>query len=277
MEKINLTEAYTYNGVFHAGNVFGAALLEMVFPKIVIHRVNRLPKDKKDAFFFDLGKKQNRSEYTYRNEEGKQFPYGTFGKLLRDFGPMLDSNPEVTHDLDTSLARYIDEFEIIGSPNMLSNTIVRLNPVGSSLTNEEKDKAFNLAVYFAKEIIKSIISRSKFNIESRIITEECLGNMRDNIVTLPRYLNWQNVLTTSPALFVIMPANRGGFDAYAIPAQAGSHNLKCPFATEYCGLSGDEIHNLIHGLDFVHRDGFIAHGTKYEAIYQLCLLSQQAS
>ena len=47
--------AYTHSGRFHADDVFSAALLRIINPKIRFIRVNQLPDNTGNAIVFDIG------------------------------------------------------------------------------------------------------------------------------------------------------------------------------------------------------------------------------
>ena len=58
MERRQITEivekALTHAGIFHADDVFAAAVLELVFPDIIIERAKTVP-DHYDGLIFDIG------------------------------------------------------------------------------------------------------------------------------------------------------------------------------------------------------------------------------
>ena len=79
------TRALTHNGKFHADDVFSAAFLRMLNPRIQIQRVDAIPEDY-DGLAFDigLGKFDHHQNSNERRPNG--IPYAAFGKLWREYG-----------------------------------------------------------------------------------------------------------------------------------------------------------------------------------------------
>lgn len=84
----NVKRAFTHGGIFHADDVFAAALLRIVYPGILIERGNQVPEHY-DGLIFDIG----RGRYDHHQQDRKVrkngVPYASFGLLWQELGEGL--------------------------------------------------------------------------------------------------------------------------------------------------------------------------------------------
>lgn len=84
----NMKVALTHAGKFHADDVFGAAFLKIINPKLEIIRSNVVPADF-DGLVFDIG--MGEFDHHMANNECRSNgqSYAAFGKLWRAFAKDL--------------------------------------------------------------------------------------------------------------------------------------------------------------------------------------------
>ena len=86
----NVEKGFTHGGIFHADDVFSAALLLHFNPKLTIQRGNRVPEEF-DGIVFDIG----RGEYDHHQKDSRirenGAPYAAFGLLWEALGTEISN------------------------------------------------------------------------------------------------------------------------------------------------------------------------------------------
>jgi uncharacterized UPF0160 family protein len=270
MEKnnmnITINTGYTHGGIFHADDVFSAALLKLIYPDISFKRVFKIPEgidpDCLDQGYvvFDIGLGRfdhHQADNEYR-ENGT--PYAAFGKLWSKFGPQLTLSQEAWNEVDAVLVQPIDYTDNTGDRNPLSVAIHHLNPTWDS--SDSPDVAFNKAVQVAIPILKGTIDTANSKVSAALAIEDSSRIIEDNILVLDRYIPWQEtVINGMPnVLYVIFPSNRGGYNAQVVPVRNGSTEPRKPFPKEWYGNPATEL-----GMTFCHPAGFLLSAETEEA------------
>lgn len=256
----NFDYAVTHSGTFHADDVFAAALLRMINPRIVITRVNEVPKDF-SGIIFDIGRGQfdHHQEDNELRENG--VPYAAFGKLWRKFGHLVTSEENV-EKIDRDFVQALDLTDNTGAPNPLSLLIDCSNPNwDSGLIDNFFDEAVDNAVSALYTLIEKYNSADR----AKALVKEALDASEGPIVVLPKFAPWESILVPSEAKYVIFPSNRGGYMVQAVPVQEGSFELKQPLTKEHS----------VDGVNFIHNSGFIANCNTIESCKELAMLSME--
>ena len=256
--------ALTHAGIFHADDVFAAALLRILNPTITIVRSNAVPPTF-DGLVFDIGG----GEFDHHQgtppcrENG--VPYSSFGLLWRRFGGLLLC-PDDVQILDEQLVQPIDLTDNTGEPNPLSQCVSDFNPTAMG-DPAAYDEAFFRAVDFAQGILgrrlDSLRSQRADIDEVRRLMDEGDGR----VLVLPRVLRWKHAVVGSGYLFVIYPSIRGGFNIQCVPAGMDTvETVACP-PREWWGLLGDELKHVSGNahLTFCHKSGYLMSADTLEA------------
>lgn len=152
-------KAITHAGKFHADDVFSAAFLKILNQNIQIERVAKVP-DVYSGLVFDIGLGKY-DHHQAKNECRKNgVPYASFGKLWREFAPLVFS-PYIVKTIDKELVQPIDAADNGKGFNLLSVFISRLNPNWNEDEYEYHDENFNIAVSIAYSILKCKIKLEK--------------------------------------------------------------------------------------------------------------------
>lgn len=268
MEQIKKKDAraFTHGGKFHADDVFSAALLFYINPKITILRGNRVPDDF-DGIVFDIG----RGAYDHHQRDSRVrengVPYAAFGLLWEAVGAEI-LGEELAEEFDEAFVQPLDHNDNTGEKNELANLIGNFNPTWDAQGGN--DEAFFQAVSVAGMILENKFERYRGNERADRRVEEILEEHRQavtsgkrdsedaKILILPEFVPCQKRLSETEIAFVIFPSNRGG---YCIQPQKKEYsmNYKCSFPSSWLGLEGEEL-SLVTGLKsaaFCHKGGFL--------------------
>lgn len=253
MEKIMFKKALTHGGVFHADDVFSAALLKILNPEIEIVRVFKVPDEVgPETIVFDIGL----GAYDHHQEDGDVRPDGikfaAFGLLWREFGHLILNSRDCGR-FDKCFVEPIDRTDNEGSvaaPNPLSNWVHMMNPIAG--TEESVDRQFELAVEMAKAILEREFEyyRKTSSIADEVM--ELGRKCEDGILLMKDHYRPYEILSEEEfanVKFVIFPSLRGGYNLVTI-SKKGTKEPRCPFAAE--------LQTGTMGASFVHVGRFLA-------------------
>lgn len=250
----NIKKALTHAGVFHADDVFSAALLKIVNPEIKIERSFTVPEDY-DGLVFDIGLGEYDHHQGCSEYRSNGMPYASLGKLWRDIGPTLVSSKDALN-FDKSFIQDLDYADNVGGFSALSNAIHSFNPVWDSPNTS--DEQFFKAVNFAEEILKNEFEKIHAKNRAKSMVEQALKESQNGIVILSHCVPWKEVLIDTDAKFVIFPSQRGGYNIQAVPESLISRTPVIPFPEKWLGKSADELQHYVPGMTFCHNSNFLA-------------------
>ena len=154
--NINMDKGLTHSGKFHADDVFSAALLTYINPRIKIERVYELPPHY-DGIIFDIGMGQFDHHQSDAPIRDNGVPYAAFGLLWRKFGESILG--EDAGKFDESFVQPLDLSDNTGTENQLAQIIGMFNPAWDS--NDSIELAFHQAKKFALRILQNHFSYIK--------------------------------------------------------------------------------------------------------------------
>ena len=282
---------YTHNGLFHADDVFTAALLKLMLPDIVFIRCERdeLPEGDitNDHIVFDIGggrfdHHDGAEEVLHRNGTS----YASFGKVISVFiTPLLNSiHQNAGNRFLDGFAEMVDKWDTDPGDKRatvvpLLQAIEQLNPTWYEtygLTFEDITNEFNTAFDVAVQAaIPHVISRLLVVLSPRPdnilkkLPNECKTKhyiiLKNGFVPLGGYAS-----THTSLKWAIVPSKRiaGHYDLIAVNNPEKSENgANAPKRRahltdiQYVSLCGG-----IYGCVFVHPDKFMATFSSYENV-----------
>lgn len=272
--KINYITGITHTGVFHADDVFSAALLKILNPDIEISRVFKIPEDvSKDTIVFDIGF----GCFDHHQKDGEirdnGIKYAALGLLWREFGKLLVSQKNVDK-FDANFVQAIDNADNGGSLNPMTSAISAFVPNWDD-EDQNMNASFFEAVDFAMEVLDKEIARMQSSERAEREAQTALDNSDGNIIILDRFVPWQDVLIPSTAKFVVFPSLRGGWSAQAIPSTIGGRDQKVPFPVEWAGADKETLGNFVPGMTFCHPGRFMIGTETAEQAVQACQTTLQ--
>lgn len=292
-----MLKAITHNGVFHADDVFAAAILQMA----VVYEIVRTRDDlviKNADIVFDVGgeydPERGRFDHHQRGGAGARengVPYAAAGLVWKKYGPELGLGPEVCAEVDRRLIQPIDAVDNGyalyegGRPTTegvshysLSQVISALNPSWNS--DEDADAAFEQAVQIAKTILKAEIDRAIAKSKETKIVQKAIEVSKETdprVIELPRFCPWQEevVLGAPEALYVLFENAQGTWMVQTVPPELGSFDKKLPLPEEWAGLRGDALAQVTDVVDavFCHPGRFICGAESLEGARRLAGLA----
>ena len=269
-----IENALTHSGKFHADDVFSAALLKIVFPKIRIARSFRAPENF-NGIVFDIGFGEFDHHQSGSEVRANGVPYAAFGLLWRKYGKdalrkfnckeeFLEK--EAAH-FDEKFVQPLDLDDNTGCGNPLAGIINTFNPGWD--TKEDANTCFFEAVVVAQTIMEKKIENMMSIQRSRAMIEGALSEAQDHIVILPKYAPWKPILSGTDAEFVVYPSQRGGYSAQSLLINSKTKELLYKFPENWAGKEKNILPEIsgISTLTFCHNSRFlISAGTKEDAI-----------
>jgi len=198
--------AYTHNGRMHADDVFSAALLKILNPKINIVRIDRKDLNKyKNKFLFDIGNGKFDHHSTNKVTRKNGIPYASFGLIMHEYYPLLGLNEEFYEKLDKDFIKVIDKVDNKGQGDSVTSPVSLI----ISLMNEknlyckQQEKTFVKAVNLARKILKTLIKHYLENQKNIIDVEKIIkDNPAKKYLVLDKFLP-QHLFKDSSVQFII--------------------------------------------------------------------------
>lgn len=250
----NMKVALTHAGKFHADDVFGAAFLKIINPKLEIIRSNVVP-DEFDGLVFDIGMGEFDHHMANNECRANGHPYAAFGKLWKSFAEELYGK-YIYESIDRKLIEDLDLCDNTGSYNALAIAI-------DSFNNKDvidNDDNFFEAMEFAKKILENMISKGKLHEIDILKVKKYYEDAVDKrIIVLDEPLFYKDYLPFTDAIYVVYPSNRGGYAAQGVTIDSNTNKLKKDFPLEW-------VNNLPPYLRFCHTSRFLIASDTLEGI-----------
>jgi uncharacterized UPF0160 family protein len=271
--------AVTHNGIFHADDVFAAAVIKMIDRKAVFHRTRNLGEVGHADIVFDVGgvydPATGKFDHHQRGGAGARpngIKYAAFGLVWHKFGPGLVGE-EVAQMVDARLVQVVDagdNGQEISTPAIdgvhpygVSKVISSFNPSWHESKCVTGD-TFQQAVDFALSILVRTITMCEGEILARDRVRAAITGakaMGTRVIILNIFCPWQQVaIEESDALFVLYPAETGDtWMVQCIPPAMGSFEKRKPLPAAWAGLRGSALADVTGVGDavFCHPGCFI--------------------
>ena len=253
----NVKKGITHGSIFHADDVFSAALLRKLFPEITFERVIKVPEEIDDeTIVFDIGM----GEFDHHQKDNEVRPDGTpyaaFGKLWREFGRRICKSDIAWEEIEKNLVEPLDHTDNTGDQNPLSLAIKNMIPAWDS-ENQSMDTAFYQALdTIAVPVLDAAISNAlAIERAQEAVREEGTLHYNGRVLELPRYIPWEKEVITNmkDVNFVVFPSLRGGYTVMTVPVEEGSTEKRCLFPERWLGNPDKSL-----GMTFCHPGNFIA-------------------
>lgn len=263
---------YTHAGVFHADDVFSAALLGTLNPEIKIQRGFK-PPEQFDGIVFDVGGGEFDHHGESRRLRQNGVPYASFGLLWERFGSLLLHEDDF-HHFDEVFVQPIDAADNGGEPCQLSQLVSDFNPFPPA-SPVEYDEAFNNAASWATDILSRRLRHIRQSREARDYVSHRMDECNGSILVLDHLVPWKEVVVGSTYTYVIYPSIRGGFNVQAVPEHLGDHSMVLPFPQSWRGASAGALQSItgIEDITFCHASGFLCATNSLEGSLRAAHLS----
>ena len=271
-----------HNGIFHADDVFGVALMQSIYNDLEIIRTRDEELLKTCDIVSDVGNGKYDHHHVDKIRRENGIPYCGFGLLWRDFGisyinakfpdlSNLKEQQEVAEKVDTILIQQIDAqdngVDVMTSqvPIMtLCDIIYTFIPTGAG--EDEIEKGFFEAVEFAKKILYKITKKFVDSYENyRMIKNELKKqNVKEShILVLEKSVPWKDTILeldrNEDVLYVVYQDVTGLWCTQTVPKEANSFAARKDLPKKWGGLNNDDLSKLtgIENCTFCHPALFI--------------------
>lgn len=271
-----------HNGIFHADDVFGVALMQSIYNDLEIIRTRDEELLKTCDIVSDVGNGKYDHHHVDKIRRENGIPYCGFGLLWRDFGisyinakfpdlSNLKEQQEVAEKVDTILIQQIDAqdngVDVMTSqvPIMtLCDIIYTFIPTGAG--EDEIEKGFFEAVEFAKKILYKITKKFVDSYENyRMIKNELKKQnvQQSHILVLEKSVPWKDTILeldrNEDVLYVVYQDVTGSWCTQTVPKEANSFAARKDLPKKWGGLNNDDLSKLtgIENCTFCHPALFI--------------------
>ena len=271
-----------HNGIFHADDVFGVALMQSIYNDLEIIRTRDEELLKTCDIVSDVGNGKYDHHHVDKIRRENGIPYCGFGLLWRDFGisyinakfpdlSNLKEQQEVAEKVDTILIQQIDAqdngVDVMTSqvPIMtLCDIIYTFIPTGAG--EDEIEKGFFEAVEFAKKILYKTTKKFVDSYENyRMIKNELKKQnvQESHILVLEKSVPWKDTVLeldrNEDVLYVVYQDVTGSWCTQTVPKEANSFAARKDLPKKWGGLNNDDLSKLtgIENCTFCHPALFI--------------------
>lgn len=249
-------KGFTHAGVFHADDVFAAALLKLLNPNIAIERGCEAPENY-DGIVFDIGggRFDHHGPHVRARENG--VPYASFGLVWEEFSDQLLCQ-EDAQLFDESFVQPIDAADNGGNSWPITQLVADFNPLNPSDV-DEYDHRFFLAVDWALGVLERRLASINAAREARTYVERRMQECGGRILVLDHIEPWKAVVAGSTYAYVIYPSVRGGYNVQAVPKSASGRKTDYLFPVSWRGVEAVQLRRSTGVRDaiFCHPSGYL--------------------
>ena len=283
VNDIRQANAVTHDSVFHADEVFATAILDRVFPDLMVYRTSALPANlPKKTIVYDVGGgKYDHHQLGGNGQRKNGVPYASAGLIWRDFGRALcqqTDNPNLVWSyVDRSLIQGIDAHDngispkmpYVAQPMTIPGVISGFHPVWDAATPDTEDIAFEKAVAFAGVILENTIEYGASKVRAKMTVQQICDQTPGQVIVLDCYMPWAEFVSRQkgdnrPPIYLAVYPNRRNHYVWCC-----SPNSPYKAPENWRGLVGQELQKVtgVKTATFVHVTGFMGGAeTKQDAI-----------
>lgn len=286
----------THNGRFHADEVFGCAVLTLLYPDAEIIRTRDSEVIASGDIVLDVGGVYDPSlnRFDHHQEEGagnrkNGIPYASFGLIWKQYGEKLTDSNEIREKIDCELVQAIDVLDTMaGGLDLVAPKDDRMHPYfvqdairafNSTWKEGEEGQyvAFMKVVSFARDILGRELRRAQDELEAAYIVEQAHQSSSDKrILLLDGNYPWKDVVTKhKEVLFVVQPYVNDVWTVHAVKVGDFSYQNRKDFPKAWSGKIDAAMAEASGVPDaiFCHRSLFLATARSKEGAIALAKLA----
>lgn len=254
MGKTIPSKIIVHTSPFHADDVMCVAIMKCANPQIKIIRQGKVEADdySDETIIADIGLGQydhHQSDVPLRTDSHKR---AACGLIFDDYKQFLFKTKQGADTFERDCLYPLEDADNGVSHNTFYSYIFALNvpwTVEGKKFREKDQEAFTVAVERCTELIRLWQRDEALILTAQPILTKAIGEMKNRVVVLPKFLPWQDEVCKTDALFVVYPNSRAGYTLQAVPEAPGSYvpRLKMPIDK-----------NTMAGCTFSHVNGFLA-------------------
>lgn len=285
----------THDSQFHADDLFAVAVLLEVAEKrgetaLAVLRLRKREDLDKADLVVDVGGiydpetlrfDHHQTGYNERRPNGAS--YASFGLVWKHFGKELCSE-EVHERVDIKLVQGIDahdtgevlvcEYSNGVRPLFLRDALYRHRPLWNEhSSNEDFDRAFNIALVEARSILKRYIQQEEAQVAANEIVRKAYDDASDKrIVELSQLIPFEEEICKYPEpLFVVMKDVIDRWQVRGVPAELNKFAVRQQFPESWAGAREPELEKItgVKGALNCHLKRFVVTTKTKEAAYEI--------
>jgi uncharacterized UPF0160 family protein len=284
-----------HDGIFHSDDVFSVAILSLYLNKpLEIFRTRDSKVFEKMDYLLDVGREYNpaKNKFDHHQENWSEkrtngIPYATSGLMWKEYGEKITGSKEVVERVDEKVIQSLDAedngveiykriFENV-DPYCMSDYFFAFNPTWTE-RNKSSLKAFEIAVFEAKNVLKREIKKAEDNILGKKKIQEIYEKTEDKrILVLDDSYSWKKIVSSYPeTLFVIKQVyDNKNWHINAVNVEGSRFTNKLDFPEAWAGKEGEELEKItgIKNVLFCHNGRFVAATKTKEAAISLAKLA----
>lgn len=283
----------THDKKFHADEVFGVAILKLIYPKAKVLRTRDPEKLSSADLRLDVGGRYDRKtqdydhhQLSFQDKRKNGVPYASAGLIWKHYGLQLTDSEEVWRYIDEKLIQSIDA-EDAGHPThdpqgpkpyTISAYIDDLNPKWpNDQSSDAHDREFDKSMRIAQELLDKLIKNFK-NIEKANETlAELFKKSNGEYMVLDKYLPWHNFATekTNLKFMVYSGVESDEWCVRTVPVKLGEFEYRKKLPAKWAGLYAKDLAKVTGVPDavFCHKARFIAVAKTKEGAIKLAELA----
>lgn len=288
----------THNGSFHADEIFGCAVLKLVYPDATIVRSRDTEIIATADIVLDVGGQYDFNENRFDHHQiggagvrGNGIPYASFGLIWKHFGVQVcGGDVQVWEAIDKKLVQPIDASDVgidISTslreglfPYTVGMVFGLFAPTWRERTDENfdqlSDEGFLKSLTLAVEILQREVVMNQDNFEARRLIQNLYESSVDArlIITtdsIPRNV-WYEFIADFPEItYIVTRREEGKWNVIAQRAKAGEKASRKPFPESWAGLRDSELEQVtgVMGAKFCHTARFLCTADSREAAIAL--------
>lgn len=237
----------THNSLFHADDVFAAAVLLWVFPEATVDRTRNPEVIAAADIVFDVGAtydpEKGRFDHHQRGGAGVRpngVPYSSFGLVWKHYGGRL-VNSALWERVDRVLVQSVDALDCgHQEPNVHSTSLAvsGFNPVWNA-EDADFDAAFMRAVEFARGILERTIAWERSVLEARELVATADRREDGRLLVLDQFCPWQDhvhAIEGLEALTYVIFLQGDTWMIFQVPVAPGSFEGRKSLPESWAGL-----------------------------------------
>ncbi len=283
----------THNGKFHADDVFGVALLLLLFPEARLIRTRDGAKLAEADIVLDVGAVYDPASRRFDHHQkgapkrSNDITYSAFGLLWKEYGlQYCDGNKELWRRIDEKLIQYIDardngnEVYVLNEKNVtpftISDNVSLFNPLTNS--TEDFDSQFMKAVERATTDLDRLKAVIQDQLTNETYFEQQYAQSSDKrFAVLDKYLDIVGIAERHPELlFVVFPEEANAqWMLHTVRVKPSEFKTRKPLPEAWQSLQNEELAEVTGVVDavFCHAGRFVAAARSKEGTMRLLELA----
>ena len=280
----------THSGAFQADEVFGIAVLKLIYPDATVIRTRDPEIYQKCDIVLDVGFKYepennlfDHHQKEFSSVRSNNIPYASFGLIWKHFGMELVIDKDVHQHIDRVVVQPVDALDsgrdiyknLKHKPFGLTEIVKTFNPTFDE-DPPDYDSGFKDSLEIAIKIMRREIKRANNQFKVKDLLRDSLKNCEDpRLLILDHFYPWRGTVKrlSKACLFVIFPDPAKNWCLQTVDESLGNPRKALP--KNWGGLENDAFikeSGIPSGI-FCHKNLFLAKATEKADILEMARIA----